>query len=370
MRALLLLAGLSALAPLGAAAAALIGLGVVRELPPAQVAAAASLGTILPVAGIWALGNRETWALVAGAWIWPVLLLLGLPGYFPGEVPGAIGTGFAVVAAPGGPDLTARAAQLGERVGAPVATTAPKGEAPPDEAERALPDCVPAAVAAPGDQVALPYEGTGHSLAIPVQFGDVELPMLFDTGATVTTLNRASLRKLGVDVPPDAPEITLRTANGERKTRLVLVPRVWVGGLPVDGVTVGVCEECADGRTVGLLGLNVSSQFLVTVDTQRKEVVFQAREGAQERLIDVQPWLDVTATATMFPDRRVEVEVTAANNATRAVASAEVGVTCGDDRFAVKLADVAPGERARKTASLPRGSECRDYRVTLDRARW
>ena len=37
-----------------------------------------------------------------------------------------------------------------------------------------------------GDQVALPYEGQGHSLAIPVQFGDLELPMLFDTGATVS----------------------------------------------------------------------------------------------------------------------------------------------------------------------------------------
>lgn len=368
-RAVVIVLGCLGALPAGAALAALIGLGVVRELAALQVGLAAALLTLLPMAGLWALGGRSAWAALAAQWSWSILLLLGLPGFFPGEVPGAIGTGFAVLAAPAGPALTARAAWFGERVARPV-VSAPQGEAPAPEAERALPDCLPAAAPIAGDQVALPYEGQGHSLAIPVQFGDVELPMLFDTGASVTTLDAKSLRRLGIAVPPDAPEITLRTANGERTTKLVMLPKVWVGGLPVEGVTVGVCEECADERTSGLLGLNVSSQFLVTVDTARREVVFQARDGGTDRLIDVAPWLDVRATATLYPDTRVEVEVTAENRADRLVAQATVGLACGEDRFVVRLADIAPGASAVGTANLPRGTDCQDYRVSIDHASW
>ncbi len=355
--------------PAGAAVAALTGLGVVRGLGTLHIATAAALVTMLPVAGLWSLFGRTPPALAAALVVWPGLLLAGLPGYFPGEVPGAIGTGFAVFASPGGLEMSRSAARLGERVGEPVAR-APQGSAPAPEAERKLPDCVPSAVPASGDQAALPYEGTGHSMAIPVQFGDVELPMLFDTGASVTTLNRESLARIGVRVPTDAPEITLRTANGERTARLVLVPRVWVGGLPVEGVTVGVCEECADDRTMGLLGLNVSSQFLVTVDTARKEVVFQSRDGSGDRLIDVSSWLRVSARATIFPDTRVEVEVTGDNAAPRAIAEAVVGVACGDDRFVARLTNVPPEGSATTTVNLPRGTDCTEYRVTLDSARW
>lgn len=363
-----LLAALGVL-PASAALAALIGLGVLRALPALQVGVAAALVLVLPMTGLWTLTGRQPASAVLALWGWSALLLIGLPGYFPGEIPGAVGTGLAVIVAPFGPSYTAAAARLGEFVARPVAQ-APQGAAPAPAAERPLPDCVPVATALAGDQVALPYEGSGHSLAIPVQFGDVELPMLFDTGATVTTLDTAALRRLGVTVPDDAPEITLRTANGERTTRLVLVPRVWVGGLPVDGVTVGVCEECADERTSGLLGLNVSSQFLVTVDTARREVVFGARDGAQDRTIDVGPWLDIRATATLFPDTRVEVQVVADNRAERAVTEATVGLQCGDDRFVVRLADIAPGGTRTGTANLPRGTDCAEYRVALDRAAW
>jgi len=356
--------------PALAAVAALTGLGVARGLSAVHVATAAALVTILPVVGLWSLFGRSGPALAAALPLWSALLLLGLPGYFPGEVPGAIGTGFAVYASAGGRDAAVDAARFGEAVGGSVAN-APAGEVPAPEAERASPECLPCA-AAPlaGDQVALPYEGSGHSMIIPVQFGDVELPMLFDTGASVTTLGRASLRAIGVSVPADAPEITLRTANGERTAKLVFVPRVWVGGMLVEGVTVGICEECADDRSAGLLGLNVSSQFLVTVDTRRKEVVFQARDDDGERLIDVAPWLRVEASATVWPDTRVVVDVRGRNAAPRAIAEATVGITCGDERFVARLRDIPAQGQGATTVNLPRGSECGSYKISLDAAKW
>lgn len=353
--------------PAGAAVAALTGLGVVRGLSAFHVGMAAALLTMLPIAGLWSLLGRSNAALAGALFAWPGLLLMGLPGYFPGEVPGAVGTGFAVFAAAGGRDAAVSAARLGEAVG--TVAGGPQGEAPAPDAERPV-ECPPAPSVADGDEVALPYEGTGHSMAIPVQFGDVELPMLFDTGASVTTLDRASLRKIGVAVPSDAPEITLRTANGERTAKLVLVPRVWVGGFLVEGVTVGICEECADDRTMGLLGLNVSSQFLVTVDTRRKEVVFKARDEAGERLIDVAPWLRVEARATIWPDTRVEVEVRGESVAPRTITEATVGITCGDERFVARLHDIPANGEAVTTVSLPRGTACEQYKVSLDSARW
>lgn len=304
-------------------------------------------------------------SLVIGAWVWPVLLLVALPAYFPGEFPGAIGTGLAVFVSAGGPDAAGRAARLALHV--PIGA---EGVSPPPAAARAVPDCARSAVPLAGDQVALPYEGSGHSMTLPVEVGSVDLTMLFDTGASVTTMNAATLARLNIPVPDDAPRLELRTANGERNVQIVLVEKLWIGGLPVDGVTVGVCEECADEKTSGLLGLNVSGQFLVTVDTARKEVVFQARAGQQDRLIDVAPWLHVEATAKVFPDTRVDVEVTGENASSRVVAEATIGLQCGEDRFIATLSNIPPHGSATTLASLPRDTDCTTYRVSLDRARW
>jgi clan AA aspartic protease (TIGR02281 family) len=360
---------LAGLVPIATALAALLGLGVARDLTPIAGSLTAFALVGVPVAGLWALFGRSSGALAAACWLWPTGLLAALSGYFPGELTDAVSTGFAVIAAPGGSDASAGAARLAQRAAAPLQAL-PQGNAAPDEAPRAAEACPPAPTQAAGDAVALPYEGSGHSLALPVQFGDDELNMLFDTGATFTTLDRARLRQLGIPVPSDAPEITLRTANGERRAQLVLVPRVWVGGLPVDAVTVGVCEECADERVAGLLGLIVSGQFLVTLDTARKEVIFQPRGGEADRLVDIGPWLEVSSSATVYPDERVEVRVRARSRAPRAVARADVEVACGQDRFTVSLRDIPAGGQVEEEPRLPRGVDCDPYKITLAHARW
>lgn len=368
-RILLFLAALGGLVPLSIAAAALIGLGLVRSAAPGVVAMSTALLLGLPMLGIAATAGRGPGATVAALWVWPLALLMGLPSYFPGEVPDAIISGFATFGAPGGRDAAATLGLFGKSVAGAV-DAFPQGKAPPPLAGPPELVCPPASIVTNGDQVALPYEGEGHSLTIPVQFGETEFPMLFDTGASLSTLSNKALRTLGIAVPADAPEVTLRTANGPRSARLVLVPQVWIGGFGVSGVTVGVCDECADHDTRGLLGLNVSGQFLVTLDTARKEVVLQQRPGSSDRLVDIGPWLDVEAKAAIYPDERVEVTVTGTNRATRTIATATVGVTCGDQTFVVTLADVGAGATRSEVASLPRGTVCDAYHVTLDGATW
>ena len=72
-----------------------------------------------------------------------------------------------------------------------------------------------------------------------------EFQMIFDTGATYTTLDRASLEQLELEISRHAPHATLRTANGEVDAPLVLVDAVWLGDAVVEWVTVAVCDLCA-----------------------------------------------------------------------------------------------------------------------------
>jgi hypothetical protein len=234
--------------------------------------------------------------------------------------------------------------------------------------------CVPADTV---DSVVLPYDGDGRGVHLTVQAQanghEREVPLLFDTGATLTTLDRATLRSLGIDVPPDAPVLEVRTANGPARVPIALVPRMWVGGLEVGGVTVGVCEPCADARSSGLMGLNVTGRFLVTVDTVRRELTFVPRAEAADRVLDVSPWLDVDASLQGRGFRGVLATLTVRNRAPRAVLDATARLQCADgsDRhWDVPLGSVDALSTATRDMRLDDPDDCRAWRVRLHAARW
>lgn len=342
-----------------------------REVPPVWALAGALSLTSLPV--VTSVVGRERddarAAAIVVAWLWGSLL--GVAAWFAAgtDAPQAARTGLVAAGLPA--EVAARVTRplfamppsdASER-SAPVAASAPKAEALPSAPPRPL----------EGDAVVLPYEGSGHSLALPVQAGELDLTMLFDTGATLTTMNRATLRRLGVSVPADAPVLELRTANGPAQAPIVLLPRLWVGGVEVPGVTVGVCEPCADDEVVGLLGLNVTGRFLVTLDTARKEVSFAPRAGAEDRLLDVGPWLTLDADLRAWPDGRVKAEIHAENLATRAITAAEVALSCADDaarRWVKPLGAIKAGERATREVALEGAEDCAAWKVALASARW
>lgn len=387
-RSLIAILGVLSLIPLSVAAAAIVGLGVSRGAPVGAVALATIGVVVLPCVGIGGLTAKRGAGLVAGALVWPALLLAGLPAYFPGERQEAISTGLGFLAVPWGTETSLRAAALGDALGALLGEEPPLGRPPPVAAEPVeepadavaavaddTPDAPPALFEGGGaDEIALPYEGEGRSLRIPVTFeqggGSAEIWMIFDTGATYTTLTTASLRELGVKVPADAPEITLNTANGQRSAHLVLLDRVWLGGFQVEGVTVAVCDECATDDSAGLLGLNVTGNFTVTMDPGRRELVLKPRDGEQDRKLDVQHWVDIAATATAWSDGRVLVEVTADSRASRPIRDVVVGIHCAGDDFRATLRELPPHDGAAEEVRLPRGVDCSAYRISLDGGRW
>ncbi len=193
--------------------------------------------------------------------------------------------------------------------------------------------------------------------------------MLYDTGATLTTLNRATLRKIGVKVPKDAPIMKMHTAAGERETQVVVIDRLWVGGLEVEGVTVSVCEPCAANGVVGLLGLNVSDRFLVTLDASRDELALRPRQGKTNRSADVGPWIDLEAQGTRGPDGRAEVVIEAANRSSRWIERLTIAINCEETRYA-EIHEVGPGQVGHVEVSVDSQAGCAAFQVQLESAVW
>lgn len=340
--------------------AALVGVGAHRHAAPWVVSAAAVAVVYGPAVLVAVQGGRHRSPALAGTlFSWTFVLLLVLPVWFPGERNDALRTGFGLL----GLDLSALDLPSEPELSQPEVATAEVAVAP---------EAPPAGELRP-DQIALPYEGEGHRMSVPVVFEDggrtVELEMMFDTGATYTTLGRADLEKLGRAPTADDPTIELHTANGLRTTQLVLLDRVWLGDLRLDGVAVAVCDDCGGGETAGLLGLNVSGGYNLGIDADRREVVFGPRERF-DRKLDVKPFVDLDARFTQYPGGRVEVVVTLDNHADREIAEAVATVRCPAGSWTVRVTDTAAGAVARQRRKLPEHAPCDQYEIGLGSAWW
>jgi clan AA aspartic protease (TIGR02281 family) len=375
-----------ALPILGVTVSALAGLGLTRGLPPVVAFVVGLALTLLPAAGLarFRLGGVSGPALATACWC--LAVLIGLPSYFPGERAEATSLGLRAIWAGAGPDFASSVGRIGasivDRLGADPAPAKASAAEPARIAAAAAhsPRRRPAARASgdesrlPTPMVVLSYEGDHASLRIQV---DVDGPavgeqveMLFDTGATLTTLDRATLDRIGITIPTDAPWVSLRTANGEIEAPLVLVDAIWLGDEPVEWVTVAVCDGCTDAPAVGLLGLNTSQRFHISLDHDRRRIELTRRERADDRTLDIGQWLQIRSRATRQWTGSVDVALTATNRAHRRIAEAVVDLSCGDQVFAVQIDDIpAEGERTTEI-SLPRGTDCSRQKVELARAHW
>ncbi len=346
----------------------LVGLGVHRHAEPWAISVSAMVLTFgPPLLAAFAPAPRRSLRLGWALWLWSVGLFLVLPVYFPGERRQAVATGLAIAGLGSGQGLPER-----------IADSLPEepSVASPEVAEAArltVEPPPPASVPLRNSQIALPYEGEGRQLSVPITFENagevVEVDMTLDTGATYTTLSRDTLRLLNAYPTDEAPVITLHTANGERQAQVVLLDHVWLGDLDVPGIAIATCDDCESSATSGLLGLNVAGAFNLSIDADRREVVFSQRARFDRRL-DVKPFTDLTATFVRFPGGRVEVMVGLDNRSRRRVARAVTAIGCGDDTWTVPLVDLGPGELLEVRQRLPRHEPCDQYQISLHEAHW
>jgi len=383
--------------PVALAVATLTGLGLSRGLGGAAALVAALCLCVLPILGLLSLSpapgaSARPLVTMLTTWLWSLLLLLALPLYFPGERGQSAAEGIRMLATPLGDAMSERLAAGGERlVGSLGGDRDLLPEALPMESLEAAElagDLEPYASRATGDDlrietsdtdpeeaaVFVPYSQKSGSLQVAVDVDGPEigerLQMIFDTGATYTTLSHHALELLDVQVPADAPRITLRTANGEIEAPVVLVDAVWLGDAAVEWVTVAVCDSCASPDVAGLLGLNVSGQFVVSIDHDRQRIELRPRRAYKNRRLDIRQWIDVHSTATIWWDGGIEIELVARNLSGREIRSAVIELTCSGEAFAVQLDDIAAHSEASTRVALPRGTDCRSQTMELARATW
>ena len=105
----------------------------------------------------------------------------------------------------------------------------------------------------------------------------IQTPLLFDTGATFTTLNSKLLQQLKLAVSDEDPQTTMQTAAGPVTRGLKIVEQIAVGDATVaGGLTVSQCDDCSRSGVGGLLGLNFSRHFRVTIDHQGSQAHLRA----------------------------------------------------------------------------------------------
>ena len=222
--------------------------------------------------------------------------------------------------------------------------------------------------------IEIPYETAGTSMMVPVTFEgptgkNVTVDMMFDTGATLTTLNSAVLRRLGVVIPKNAPVIESSTAAGPRTSRILRLDRIWLGEQAIEGVTISECEECAIGGSAGLLGMNVSGRFLITIDTVKQDLTLHPRQDDRGATYDVMPWLSVSSRY-LSRGRSGDAKVTVHNRSAAHVQELTVLLSCDVD-MEVTIVDIPAQGEQHKTVTMPPGTRCHNgYNLQVLAAQW
>jgi predicted aspartyl protease len=190
----------------------------------------------------------------------------------------------------------AAAAKAEREAKAAAAKAAKEGKTPPPPEKVAKAEPLPPPPTVPTDalrETAVELERKGSSYYVGAKLnGSVDVSYLYDTGASLTTVDKATLDRLGVQIPPNAATIRTSTANGVVEVPLIVLDSIDVGGARVTGgFTVSQCEPCSDGRKVGLLGLNFSRRYLTTLDEGSKKLRLVPRVDALDHRFDVEPFL-------------------------------------------------------------------------------
>jgi hypothetical protein len=224
---------------------------------------------------------------------------------------------------------------LADRLGRPPPTAAGTGSAPPPSTDGARVALAPDAAVprraldlgpppVPGAEVRVSFQKRGSAIIVPVELqgasGTLTRKMLFDTGASLSTIDEQTLRALGQWVSPDDPTIETHTANGVAQRKITVIEALTLGGARVaGGLAVSICDPCASGDVVGLLGLNVQRHFKVTIDHEVGQLVLSPKSPPVGHLVDIQPFVELKQATGTWRGALLSIALTVSNRASRAV---------------------------------------------------
>lgn len=146
------------------------------------------------------------------------------------------------------------------------------------------------AMIAAGNQITpAVYQGTVARFAVPLKSNKNALMVdaaitqdsghavgtfIIDTGATYTSISQEMAEKLGLDLE-NCDHVFITTANGRIEVPKVIIKTLNVNGLEAHNVEATVIQVRKGSSFAGLLGLSFIRQFVLTIDPQAGQLVFQ-----------------------------------------------------------------------------------------------
>lgn len=138
---------------------------------------------------------------------------------------------------------------------------------------------------APARGTSVPVQILGNSILVPVVVNGAErVWFLLDTGANVTVIAPALLRRLGVEVPGDAPKMRARIAGGQLVDIPVMrIASIAVGNARILNLPVAIYDVSKSvnmgGSTIsidGFLGYDFLGRFMITLSRREATLTLQA----------------------------------------------------------------------------------------------
>jgi aspartyl protease family protein len=107
----------------------------------------------------------------------------------------------------------------------------------------------------------IPLQVENRSMYVNVVVGNKTTRMVVDSGASLICLPARIAAELGVVIPPNAPQMELVVANGDRiGARGVILPRVRIGEFEVENVDAAILDAAANSAEP-LLGMSFLDHF-------------------------------------------------------------------------------------------------------------
>ncbi|MCL2055005.1 MAG: retroviral-like aspartic protease family protein [Oscillospiraceae bacterium] len=103
----------------------------------------------------------------------------------------------------------------------------------------------------------------------------LSLRVLVDTGARITTFSDSALKRLGYIT--DKKPVTIRTGGGIATANEVTIPKIQIGTVELTNVTAHSNEFLDNFKIKGILGMNVLSQFIFTVNLNDNIIILNRR---------------------------------------------------------------------------------------------
>jgi clan AA aspartic protease (TIGR02281 family) len=115
-------------------------------------------------------------------------------------------------------------------------------------------------------EIEIPFTKVGTLMRVDAKVNDaVSIPFLIDTGASGVSIPTSYAEKLGVEVRPDTPRVSVTTANG-----IVARPMIPLRSIEVEGARVEDLAATLDpSLEFGLLGGSFFNNYIYRVDAAR-----------------------------------------------------------------------------------------------------